>query len=132
MIHQPRILERGDWLTAEQINLRQLVPPTFKTHPASNWKRDGRIFSLFIDGKEYFASYQFDSMCQPLPVIKEILDALGPVADSWKIAAWFCFENGWISGTGKHEGEPVSPMDALNRRDAVVNAAKRRLITYIA
>jgi hypothetical protein len=76
--------------------------------------------------------YQFDTICQPLPVIEEVLDALGPVADSWKIAAWFHFQNGWISGTGEHDGEPVSPMDALDRREAIVNAAKHTPMTYIA
>jgi hypothetical protein len=126
------ILARSDWLTAEQINLRQLVPPANVAQPADDWKRYGCIFSAFIDGKEYFAGYQFDPTGQPLPVIAAILDALGSVADSWKIAAWFHFENGWISGTGEHKHEPVSPMDALDRCEAVVRAAKRARITYIA
>jgi hypothetical protein len=126
------VLGRGDWLTAEQINALQAVPPTNGAQPASDWKRQGRIFSVSIGGEEYFAGYQFDTICQPLPVIEEVLDALGPVADSWKIAAWFHFQNGWISGTGEHDGEPVSPMDALDRREAIVNAAKHTPMTYIA
>ncbi|MBN3816744.1 hypothetical protein G3N57_09045 [Paraburkholderia sp. Se-20369] len=126
------VFARGDWLTAGQINALQAAPPPNKARPASDWKRRGRIFSVSIGGKEYFAGYQFDAMCQPLPVIKEILGTLGPVADSWKIAAWFHFENGWISGTGEHEGEPVSPRDALDRREAIINAAKQIPGTYIA
>lgn len=127
-----RGLARGDWLTAEQINALQAVPLANKAQPASDWKRHGRIFSVSIGGKEYFAGYQFDTMCQPLPVIEEILDALGPVADSWKIAAWFHFQNGWISGTGEREGEPIAPMDALDRRDTIVNAARHIHGSYIS
>ncbi|SIT50344.1 conserved hypothetical protein [Paraburkholderia piptadeniae] len=126
------VLTRGEWLTAEQINELQAVPPANKAEPASDWKRHGSIFSVSIGGKEYFAGYQFDIMCQPLPVIKEILDVLGPIADSWKIAAWFHFKNGWILGTGERAGQPVAPMDALDRRDSIVNAAKRMDRTYIA
>jgi hypothetical protein len=132
---QKTILEvfaRGDWVTAEQINALQAVPPTNKARPASDWKHCGRIFSVSISGKEYFARYQFDSMYLPLPIIKEILDALGPVADSWKIAAWFHFKNGWISGTGEYEELSVSPMDALDRGETIINAAKHMGPTYIA
>ncbi len=126
------VFERGDWLTAEQIYALQVTPAPNKVQPDSDWKRGGRIFSVYIGGKEYFAGYQFDAMCQPLPVIKEILDALGPVADSWKIAAWFHFPNGWITGTREHKGESVSPMDALDWCEAVVDAAKHVRGTYSA
>ncbi|MDV2161223.1 hypothetical protein [Burkholderia pseudomallei] len=126
------VLGRGDWLTAEQINALQALPPDNKAQPVSDWKRHGRIFGVSVGGKEYFAGYQFDTMCQPLQVIEEILDALGPVADPWKIAAWFHFQNAWILGTGEREGQPVAPMDALDRRDSIVNAARHIDGTYIA
>ncbi|SIT49247.1 conserved hypothetical protein [Paraburkholderia piptadeniae] len=126
------VLARGEWLTVEQINALQIAPPPNNAQPAADWKRRGRIFSVSIGGKEYFAGYQFDTMCQPLPVIKEILDALGPKADSWKIAAWFHFKNGWIRGTGDCEDQPVAPMDALDRHETVLNAARRMHSTYIA
>lgn len=119
------VFARGDWLTAEQINALQATPPANKAQPASDWKRRGRIFSVAFNGKEYFAGYQFDAMCQPLPVVKDVLEALGPVADSWKIAAWFHFPNGWIGGVDDREGEPVAPRDALDRHDVVVGAAAR-------
>ncbi|ONC30072.1 hypothetical protein AQ915_20685 [Burkholderia pseudomallei] len=122
----------GSWLTAEQINALQALPPADKTQPAGEWKGRGRIFGVVFDGKEYFAAYQFDATGQPLPVIKEILDTLGPVADPWKIAAWFHFPNGWIGGADEHEGQPVAPLDALDRPEAVVNAARHRLGDYVA
>lgn len=126
------VLARGDWLTAEQINALQIMPPADTGQPASDWKRHGRIFGVSVGGQEYFAGYQFDTMCEPLPVIEEILDTLGPVADSWKIAAWFHSQNGWIMGTGERQGQPIAPMDALDRRDSIVNAARRIAGTYIA
>ncbi|WP_175984080.1 hypothetical protein [Burkholderia vietnamiensis] len=126
------VLGRGDWFTAEQINALQTVPPTNKAQPSSDWKRHGRIFGVSIGGKEYFAGYQFNTMCQPLPIIQEILDALGPVADSWEIATWFHFANGWILGTGEREGQPIAPIDALDQRDSIVSAARHMYGTYIA
>jgi hypothetical protein len=122
------LLETGEWLTAEQINKLQLTPPKNMAHPASDWKRRGRIFSVVYGGKEYFARYQFDEVYQPLPVIKEIIAGLGTMADTWKIAAWFHFPNGWIA-EGEH---PIAPKDALDRRDDVVNAARKRSHEYVA
>jgi hypothetical protein len=126
------VFARGDWLTAEQINSLQALPPANKAHPASDWKRRGRIFGVTFNGKEYFAGYQFDAMSQPLPIIRDILEALGPVEDSWKIAAWFHFPNGWIAGRDDQQADPIAPKDALDRRDAVVPAAHRMLGGYVA
>lgn len=126
------VFVRNNWLTAEQINALQAAPPSNKAQPASDWKHYGRIFGVSISGKEYFARYQFDAMGQPLPIIKEILNVLDPVADSWKIAAWFHFKNGWIPGTGEYEEQSVSPMDALDRRETIIDAAKHMRATYIA
>ncbi|WP_321818861.1 MULTISPECIES: hypothetical protein [unclassified Burkholderia] len=118
------ILAHGEWLTAEQVNELQAAPPANKSQPTNDWKRRGRIYSVSLDGKDYFAAYQFDEMCQPLPVIKSILAALGEVSDTWRIAAWFHFPNGWITGTGAHTGQAMAPKDALDRHDAVVGAAR--------
>lgn len=126
------ILAHGEWLTAEQINALQSAPPSNKSQPANDWKRRGRIYSVTLDGKDYFAAYQFDEMCQPLSVIKDILEALGEVRDSWRIAAWFHFPNGWIGGAGSGEGQPLAPMDALDLHDAVVEAARHLSGEYAA
>ncbi|MFP3567461.1 hypothetical protein [Paraburkholderia sp. SIMBA_030] len=100
---------------AEQINALQAVSPGDEAHPASDWKRRSRIFGVTFGGKEYFAGYQFDAMCQPLPVVRDILAALGPLDDSWKIAAWFHFPNGWIASRSDHQGEPVAPNVSVQR-----------------
>lgn len=128
------IFAADDWLTAEMINALQSSPPPNKSHPASDWKRRGRIYSVSVAGKEYFAGYQFDAMGQPLPIIREILDELGPVADSWKIAAWFHFPNGWIAEAdrGDTAARPIAPKDALDRPTEVLAAAAKMHGSYVA
>jgi hypothetical protein len=126
------MFDESEWLTAEMLNRLQPDPPPNKSHPASDWKRRDRIFSVNIKGKEYFARYQFDALYQPLPIIREILKAFGPVADSWKIAAWFHFPNGWIAEPGLDGPRPLAPKDALDRHDDVLNALVRRHGSYAA
>jgi hypothetical protein len=128
------ILAADDWLTAEMINTLQSSPPPNKSHPASDWKRRGRIYSVSVTGKEYFAGYQFDAMGQPLPIIRDILGELGPVADSWKIAAWFHFPNGRIAEgvQGEEAPYPVAPKDALDRPADVLAAARKMRGSYVA
>jgi len=130
-----KMLEEGEWLSAEDINRLQSVPPKLKSYPASDWKRRGRVFSVSHDGKELYPRYQFDALYQPLPVIKDILGAYGQYADSWAVAAWFHFPNSWIVKDGRNkEGKdvPLAPKDALDRLDDVVNAARKRRGTYVA
>ncbi len=132
-VHRMRTLRQvfaeSDWLTSEQLNALQDAPPKSKSQPASDWKRRGRIYSVSRGGREYFARYQFDAMYEPLPVIREILDAFGEVADPWVLAAWFHYPNAWIVDA---DGAAMPPKDALDRRDDVVRAALRRRGSYVA
>jgi hypothetical protein len=131
-----QVFQDSEWLTAEQINALQTDPPANKSHPASDWKRRGRIFSVNRGGKEYFARYQFDGLYQPLPIIKDILKAFGEVADPWVLASWFHFPNGWISKADRPGANPAvqlaAPKDALDRRGVVLNAAAQRRTSYVA
>jgi hypothetical protein len=124
-----QVFSEGDWLTSEQLNALQDNPPKSKSQPASDWKRRGRIYSVSRGGREYFARYQFDAMYEPLPVIRDVLEAFGEVADPWVLAAWFHYPNGWIVGA---DGAPMAPRDALDRRDDVVRAALKRRTSYVA
>ena len=121
-----------EWLTNEMLNQLQPEPPSNRSLPASDWKRRGRIFSVNFGGKEYFPRYEFDAVYQPLPVIRDILKAFGPVADTWKLAAWFHFPNGWIVEPGPGGPTPVAPKDALDRLDDLLNALKKRQGSYVA
>lgn len=124
-----QVFAEEDWLSAEQLNALQAVPPKSKSQPASDWKRRGRIFSVSRGGREYFARYQFDAMYEPLPVIRDVLKAFGEVADPWVVAAWFHYPNAWIAGS---HGLPLAPKDVLDRRDALILAARRRHDSYVA
>lgn len=127
-----KVFEEGDWLTAEDINQLQRNPPAKKSFPASDWKRRGRIFSVSYDGKDYYPRYQFDAMYQPLPVISDILEAYGECADTWSLATWFHFPNGWIAKEVGDEAVPVAPKDALDRSADVIRAARNQKGTYVA
>jgi hypothetical protein len=129
-IHE--VFAEGDWLTAEQVNALQANPPANKAHPASDWKRRGRVFSVSYRGKEYFAGYQFDALYQPLPIIREILAAFGEVADTWTLAAWFHYPNAWLVRRDEHVASNVAPKDALDRGAEVVRAAAQRQGSYVA
>jgi hypothetical protein len=126
------IFKDGDWLTAEEINRLQESPPETKSLLAHDWQRCGRVFGVSYEGKEYFARYQFDSLYQPLPVIKDILEAYGAYEDAWSVAAWFHFPNGWITEQKSDGAIPVSPKDALNRCEEVINAARSHKGSYVA
>jgi hypothetical protein len=123
-----RVFARSDWLTVEQVSALLGVPVEIGARRVSGWRQESRIFCVTLGGRDYFARYEFDGFGEPLPVVKEVLDALGRLGDGWKIAAWFDFGNGWIAGSG---GQAVAPKDALDRRDEVVNAARRMGGGYI-
>ncbi len=120
------------WLERNFVNERQSSPRADASQPAAEWRNDGRTFRVTFDGEEYFAGYQFDARCQPLPVIREILQALGEVRDSWPLAAWFQYWNGWVSAADANVNQPVAPMDALDRPDALVEAARYMRGEYVA
>jgi hypothetical protein len=128
-----RMLAEGDWLTAEEINRLQPVPPSNKSLPASDWKRRGRVFSVAHGGREYYARWQFDAGYAPLPVVKPLLEALGPGRDPWALAAWFHFPNAWLMRRGPDGGDvAVAPKDLLHEADAVLEAARRYDRSYVA
>lgn len=121
-----------EWLTADILNGLQPEPPSNRSLPASDWKRRGRVFSVTFSGKEYFPRYQFDAAYQPLPLMRDILAAFGTVADTWKIAAWFHYPNGWIVESSPGGIKPVAPKDALDRRDDLMKALEKRKGSYVA
>lgn len=127
-----KVLEEGDWLTAEDINKLQKNPPAKKSLPASDWNRRKRIFCVSYGGKKYYPRYQFDAMYQPLPFIKDILKAYGDCADTWSIATWFHFPSGWIAKQVGNEATPIAPKDALDRPSDVIKAARNQKGTYVA
>ncbi|MDN4053129.1 hypothetical protein QPK32_08565 [Massilia sp. YIM B02763] len=127
-----RVFAEGDWLTAEDINKLQIRPPAKKSLPASDWQRRGRIFSVSYAGKKYYPRYQFDTIFQPLPVIRQILKAYGECADTWALATWFHFPNGWIAKVVDSKVLSLAPKDALDLPYDVIKAARNQKGTYVA
>jgi len=114
------VFRQGVWLSAETLS------------HAGDWKSQGRIFSVILDGKEYFPRYEFNALFQPLPVIRDILNAFGAVDDPWKIAVWMHFPNGWITEPRPEGPKPVAPKDALDRPEDILKALKKRRGSYAA
>lgn len=126
------IFKEEKWLTAEMLNQLQAEPPSNQLLPANDWKQQGRIFSVTFEGKEYFLCYEFDAAYQPLPLIEDVLTAFGPVADTWKIAAWFHYPNGWIVESGDKGIKAIAPKDALDRHSDLMKALEKRKGTYVS
>lgn len=125
------IFQGTEWWTADAINSFQR-DTTSAENVVEEWKQSGCTYSVFYKGNEYFAKYQFDSMYKPRPVIKAVLDAYGACSDTWSIAAWFHFRNGWISNDDTISPSPLAPKDALDQPEAIINAARHRQGTYVA
>jgi hypothetical protein len=118
------VLQVGEWLTVEQLDALRC--------PMSDWKRQRLIFSVEYEGREFFARYQFDSGYQPLPIIQEILTALGDISDLWAIAAWFHYPSAWLVVRDSSGERNVAPKDVLSRTAEVVAAAAKRSGSYVA
>ena len=127
-----KMLHEGEWLTAAEINAAQENPPTQKSLPASDWKRRGRVFSVNHDGIDYYPRYEFDAAYRPLPIIGELLKKFAAESDTWKIAAWFHFPNGYLTTNTPDGRRVIAPKDALDQRDKLMDAARSRKGTYVA
>ena len=77
--------------TAEDI--RALNPSA----PSTKWKREWRVFAIQDGEKDLFPAFQFADG-KPLPIIKEILEALPDYLSPWQTAFWFQSPNGWLDG----------------------------------
>lgn len=94
-------------------------------HPAalaSKLKARGKLFSVKVPphNRDYYPAFQFDATTrQPLPVIAEVLRAIGKRLAGWELALWFATENGWL----ENDEKPVALLSADPA--AVVAAAKR-------
>lgn len=117
-VDDPAGLRRREWLTAAQTP-KQL----------SDWEEGGQVFGVNHDGIRYFAVYQFGPNGEPLPVMREILAALGLGIDPWVLAAWFHFPNAWIVDA---LGKSVAPKDPLNRDGEALRAALSWRESYVA
>lgn len=84
----------------------------------SVWLEQGRIFALEHGGVEVFPRYAFDSVGEPIPVLKDVLNVLTD-RSPFQIAAWFESPSAYLNAKRPRE---VLLLDGA----AVVTAAIRQ------
>ena len=72
---------------------------------ASRWRGLGQVFAVDVEGSARFPGFQFDADGRPLPVVADVVAALGSVFTGWELALWF------TGGSASLEG--VRPVDAM-------------------
>jgi hypothetical protein len=123
------LLNSTEWVTRTQIESAQ----PRNASAVDDWQRHGKIFSVAgLNGESLYPAYQFDPAMRPLPVISDVLRALGGVPDRWMVVSWFHFPNGWLVRDHDPEGRPQAPKDFLDEEAAVVRAARLRNSSYVA
>lgn len=125
-----RIIRNGEWLTIRSYSYS--ARSTGIVRELEIWETAGQIFSIPHKGERYYARFQFDEYGTPLPVIKEVLDLLKTVMDSWSIAAWFAFPNSWTANEVDGAFIAVRPSAILDRREVLLNAAAMVRASYVA
>lgn len=72
---------------------------------ASRWRNLGEIFAVDVEGGARFPGFQFGDDGRPLPVIADVVAALGSVFAGWELALWF------TGGSASLEG--MRPVDVM-------------------
>lgn len=112
-----RILQSGDWLTAQEV----AEVAGFKTVNASaqpsKWKRSDRIFALRHEGIDYFPVYGLDPSTgyRPLKALGPIIQVLKSQKDDWGLAFWFGSSNSYLGGRLPKDvlqADPTSVLEA--------------------
>lgn len=112
------VLDSTRWLAAAEIEALRRSHSRTAVDGASEWLRNGRIFSIHHDGREYFPCYALDALAgyRPLRVVSNVLAAFGTTKDSWGVAFWFASASSYLGGK--------RPQDLLvTQPDQVVAAA---------
>ncbi|WP_290650844.1 hypothetical protein [Aquisalimonas sp.] len=88
---------------------------------ATRLRKQGRIFSVEINGELYYPGFQFDSNGRPRDVVREVLSIGGEEVSGWSMALWFASRHGYLGGY-----RPVELLDTDPER--VTTAMKRDLL----
>ncbi len=128
---QKQVFDGSDWLTGGDIDYARAKLGLKEVHPRE-WERSGRVFSVLHEGRHYYPTYLLNSSYEPLPIVKAVLDAYGEFSDSWEVAIWLHFPNGWIVNETRCRDVPLAPKDALSFGEQIISAARNRRGTYIA
>lgn len=95
-----RIMSSGDWLTVSELS--QLTSQTVDEQQADLFRllHEGRLFSIRLEGVDYFPAYAFDAFggYQPVPALEIVIDVLATRKDAWGMALWFGSSNANLGG----------------------------------
>lgn len=100
------------WLTAADM-------PNHTVPLLAGWLERGRLFALEQEGVQLFPRYAFDSIGEPVPVLKEVLNALAG-RSPFQIAAWFESTSAYLDGK--------RPREVLELDGAAVVVAALRMV----
>jgi hypothetical protein len=112
------ILRGAEWLTALQVGALAGRSASNPAALANRWKREGKLFSISWNGKDWYPRYAFDDVVQPRPVIADVIKILGADMDPWRIAAWFESANAWLDDHKPHE--------LITETERIVAAARKK------
>lgn len=95
-----RVMDSGDWLTSQQVAEIADRSTTNPSAHTSKWKKQGQIFSIHHQGRDYYPGYALDPDHQyrPRPELKPILEIFGDRASGWELAFWFDSPNSYLGG----------------------------------
>lgn len=111
------VLECAEWLTAAQL---ASIPGWGDRNPIvqlEEWKCEGAIFVLRIEGIDHVPGYALDpeQKYRPFEALARVIGHFGKGKDGWALAFWFQSANSFLGGK--------RPMDLLTTRPVDVIAA---------
>lgn len=100
------------WLTAADM-------PNHAVPLLAWWLEQGRLFALEQEGVQLFPSYAFDSIGEPVPLLKDVLNILAG-RSPFQIASWFESPSAYL--------DAKRPREALELDGPAVVMAAHRLV----
>jgi len=110
------VLDGTDWLTAQEVGVRQNSQAANPHAVASRWQKEGKIFSIDRAGQTLYPKYLFDEFGKPFPAVAQILGCFAAYRP-FRVASWFESINGMLHGK--------RPREMLGSAPEIVVAAAR-------
>lgn len=110
------IQKSTEWLTAAQIATLANLPIANPIAAVGRWKKQGRIFALRRDGKNYYPRFALGSDYRPVPVVRDVIKVLADYHPEL-LAGWFDSTSHFLGGR--------RPRDVIAEEPAKVLAGAR-------
>jgi len=114
-----KILKSGDYLRAAEIAKLAGYSENNPSAQPSKWKRDETIFTVEMNGVDYFPSFALnpEKSYKPYSVVGDVLDVFQDTKSGWGLAFWFAGLNSFL--------DDQRPQDLLASKPALVIAAAK-------